>query len=53
MKVSEFCGKNGVIKGPDSEGDFEITCGDGSQIWVDDEMLDYMIEHRQVKGKMS
>lgn len=52
MKDSEFCGKYGVIKDPDSEGDFGITGDDGSQIWVDDEMLDFMIEHRQIKGKM-
>jgi len=52
VKESEFCGKYGVVKGPDLDGDFVISDNDG-YLYVDDEMLDFMIEHRQVKGKMS
>lgn len=47
----EFCGKWGVVKGPDLDGDFVISDDDG-YLYVDDEMLDFMIEHRQIKGKM-
>ena len=48
---SEYNGEYGIVKGPDSDGDFEITGGDGGWVFVDDKMLDFMIEHRQVKGK--
>ena len=51
MKESEFHGMRGVINGPDSDGEFKITDDDGSHIYVDDEMLVFMIEHRQSKGK--
>jgi len=51
MRESEFDGKYGVVKGPDLDGDFVISDDDG-YLYVDDKMLDFMIEHRQIKGKM-
>jgi hypothetical protein len=44
--MAELKGQYGIVEGPDYSGDFKLTASENEWIYVDQEMLDFMIEHR-------